>query len=263
MPLAFVTAGFVVGILVGLTGVGGGSIMTPLLVLVFAIHPSAAIGTDLLFAAITKTAGTLVHGANHTVDWRVVRLMASGSLPGAVFALLVLDRIGVHGHAANELSIVLLGVMLVVAAISLALKPWLNRHRKPRERGPSRAASPALTIAPTVALGLVLGITVTLSSVGAGALGTVALIYLYPDLPISRIVGSDIAHAVALTLVAGLGRLWLHSIDFGMLGALLAGSIPGIVIGSMLVRKAPEQVLRIALAIILCFVGLRMLWKVV
>lgn len=257
MPLAFVTAGFVVGILVGLTGVGGGSIMTPLLVLVFAIHPSAAIGTDLLFAAITKTAGTLVHGANHTVDWRVVRLMATGSLPGAIFALLVLDRIGVHGSTANELSIVLLGVMLVVAAVSLALKPWLNRHRKPREPGTSRAGSPALTIG----LGLVLGITVTLSSVGAGALGTVALIYLYPDLPISRIVGSDIAHAVALTLVAGLGRLWLHSIDFGMLGALLAGSIPGIVIGSLLVRKAPEQALRIALAAILCFVGLRMLWK--
>lgn len=254
MSIAFVIAGFAVGVLVGLTGVGGGSVMTPILVLLFGVHTSAAIGTDLLFAAVTKTAGTLVHGVNRTVDWRIVGLLSAGSLPGAVIALALLADLGVHGSSANTLGTTLLGVMLVVAAVSLAIKPWIMKRGIVVART-ARQAPPLVT----VALGIVLGITVTLSSVGAGAMGTVALIYLYPGLSLQRIVGSDIAHAVALTLVAGLGRLWLHSVDLPMLGALLVGSIPGIVIGSMLVRVVPERALRIALSVMLGFVGIRML----
>ncbi|MDD2877235.1 MAG: sulfite exporter TauE/SafE family protein [Acidiphilium sp.] len=257
MTTAFVVAGFVVGLLIGLTGVGGGSVMTPLLVLGFGVHASAAIGTDLLFASVTKTVGTIIHGANRTVDWRIVGLMSCGSLPGALLALMLLNHIGIRGAAANQIGTTLLGAMLVIAAISVAVKPWLASRSQALAGNTARLASPWLT----VALGIVLGITVTLSSVGAGALGTVALLYLYPGLPIKRVVGSDIAHAVALTLVAGLGRLWLHSVNLDMLGALLVGSIPGIIVGSLALRWAPERALRVALAIMLGFVGLRMLWK--
>lgn len=256
MSIAFVAAGFVVGVLVGLTGVGGGSVMTPILVLVFGIHTSTAIGTDLLFAAATKTAGTLVHGVSRTVEWRIVGLLSAGSLPGAVVALGVLGAIGVHGAPANTLSTVLLGVMLVIAAVSLAAKPWITR-RGALAAHRHHAPPPWLT----VVLGVVLGVTVTFSSVGAGAMGTVALIFLYPGLSLREVVGSDIAHAVLLTLVAGFGRLWLHSADLGLLAALLTGSIPGIVLGSLLVRVAPERFLRIALAVMLGAVGVRMLFK--
>lgn len=256
MSIAFVVTGLAVGLLVGLTGVGGGSVMTPILVLIFGVHTSAAIGTDLLFAAITKAAGTAAHGANRTVEWRIVALLGMGSLPGAAIALAVLAALGVHGSSANAVSTSLLGIMLVFAAVSLAMKPWIMK----RGTAVTRAARPASPWV-TVALGVVLGVTVTFSSVGAGAMGTVALLYLYPELSMRQIVGSDIAHAVLLTLVAGLGRLWLHSVNLPLLAALLTGSIPGIVIGSILARFAPERLLRIILSLILGFVGLWMLWK--
>ncbi len=251
MPPAFVATGFCVGLLIGLTGVGGGSVMTPILVLVFGIRATTAIGTDLLFAASTKAFGTAVHGANRTVAWRVVWRLGAGSLPGAVAAIALLGRLGVHGAVANRLSLGLLGAMLLLAAASLAAKPWIAR------RGGGGARVPPAWM--TIVLGFGLGVTVTLSSVGAGALGTVALMYLYPELSLAEVVGSDIAHAVLLTLVAGFGRLWLHGIDAPMLGALLAGSLPGVAIGSLLVKRAPERVLRYALAGMLGLVGARML----
>lgn len=254
MSLAFVAAGFLVGALVGMTGVGGGSVMTPILVLVFGVHSSTAIGTDLLFAAITKAVGTGVHGANRTVEWRIVGLLAAGSVPGATVALATLACLGVSGPAANSVSTLLLGVMLMLAAASLAAKPWIIRRGLASARS-SHAAPPWVT----VVLGVVLGVTVTFSSVGAGAMGTVALIYLYPGLSMRQIVGSDIAHAVLLTLVAGLGRFWLHSVDMRMLAALLSGSIPGIVLGSVLARFAPERLLRVALAVTLGAAGVRMI----
>lgn len=252
MSPAFVLTGFVVGLLIGLTGVGGGSVMTPILVLLFGIRASTAIGTDLLFAAFTKAVGTAVHGANRTVAWPVVWRLGAGSVPGAALAILLLARLGVHGAAANRLSLLLLGAMLLFAAASLAVKPWVTH----RGAGGLHRAPPAWM---TIALGIVLGVTVTLSSVGAGALGTVALIYLYPRLSMREVVGSDIAHALLLTLVAGFGRLWLHGIDAPMLGALLAGSLPGVFIGSLFVKRAPERLLRLLLAAMLGLVGLRML----
>jgi uncharacterized membrane protein YfcA len=253
MSPAFVLTGFVVGLLIGLTGVGGGSVMTPILVLVFGIRASTAIGTDLLFAAFTKVVGTAVHGLNRTVAWPVVWRLGAGSVPGAALAILLLAGLGVHGAAANRLSLLLLGAMLLFAAVSLAVKPWvMNRG------GKLHHAPPAWM---TIALGIVLGVTVTLSSVGAGALGTVALIYLYPRLSMREVVGSDIAHAVLLTLVAGLGRLWLHGIDAPMLGSLLTGSLPGVVIGSLFAKRAPERLLRFLLAAMLGLVGLRMLFE--
>ncbi len=246
-----VLAGFVVGGVVGLTGVGGGALMTPLLILLFGVHPSRAIGTDLLFAAATKSVGTLVHGLNHTVEWRIVARLATGSLPGAALALIGLHYLGVHGTAANHLTGVLLGIVLILAATALLIRPWLLRRPRGGAIEPAIAPNPWFTIG----LGFGLGVLVSVTSVGSGALGTVALMVLYPKLPTARIVGSDLAHAVPLTLLAGVGHWVLGTVSFTLLLPLLLGSIPGIILGSIASRHTPEPLLRIGLATILAVSG--------
>jgi uncharacterized membrane protein YfcA len=251
----YVLSGFLVGFLVGQTGVGGGSLMTPLLVLLFNINPATAVGTDLLYAAVTKTLGTLVHGLNQTVNWRVVLRLASGSTPATLLTLLVLSRSGLAGHQAGAIASIL-GVMLLLTAVSLVL-----RHQFLRVVGPYLAGiAPKRTARLTVALGAALGCLVTISSVGAGALGVTALLLLYPRLPIAVIVGSDIAHAVPLTLVAGLGHWWLGSVNWPLLISLLCGSLPGIVLGSHIATRVPDRVLRITLASVLTVVGARLVF---
>jgi uncharacterized membrane protein YfcA len=251
----YVLSGFLVGFLVGQTGVGGGSLMTPLLVLLFNINPATAVGTDLLYAAVTKTLGTLVHGLNQTVNWRVVLRLASGSTPATLLTLLVLSRSGLAGHQGGAIASIL-GVMLLLTAVSLVL-----RHQFLRVVGPYLAGiAPKRTARLTVALGAALGCLVTISSVGAGALGVTALLLLYPRLPIAVIVGSDIAHAVPLTLVAGLGHWWLGSVNWPLLISLLCGSLPGIVLGSHIATRVPDRVLRITLASVLTVVGARLVF---
>jgi uncharacterized protein len=245
-------SGFAVGMLVGVTGVGGGSLMTPLLVLLFGIHPSTAVGTDLLYASITKTGGTAIHGLNKTVDWRVVGRLASGSIPAAAITLTLLHFYGAPPN--STLITNSLGVALMLTAISLIFRPWIVRWAEGLGE-----LSPRHTTALTVATGALLGALVTLSSVGAGALGVTALILLYPKLPTARIVGSDIAHAVPLTLVAGLGHLWLGSVNGVLLVSLLVGSLPGILIGSQFSAKIPDGWLRPIMAATLLLVGGRML----
>ncbi len=244
-------SGVAVGMLVGLTGVGGGSLMTPLLVLVFGFHPAAAVGTDLLFAAGTKTVGTAMHGWRETVDWRVVRRLAAGSMPGAVLTLLLLSRTGIDSRAASHLISVVLGVALLLTAVSVLFRPQIvalaARYLPP--------PSPGRVAGWTVATGAALGVLVTLSSVGAGAVGFTALLLLYPRLPMVRLVASDIAHAVPLTLIAGLGHWMLGTVDLSLLGALLVGSVPGILAGSYLATRAPDLVLRPVLAATLVLVG--------
>jgi uncharacterized membrane protein YfcA len=254
-PEAF--AGFVVGAVVGLTGVGGGALMTPLLILMFGYHPSRAIGTDLLFAAATKSVGTIVHGFNHTVEWPIVARLATGSLPGAALTLIGLRYLGVHGSVANHLSSILLGLALILAAVALLVRPWLLRLPQMAQTDSTLQRGPG----PTIALGFFLGIVVTVTSVGSGALGTVALMLLYPRMPIAKIVGSDLAHAVPLTLLAGLGHMALGTVSFPLLLSLLLGSIPGIILGSMASRHAPEPLLRIGLAIILAISAYGILLK--
>lgn len=246
-----VLAGFVVGGMVGLTGVGGGALMTPLLILLFGVHPAGAIGTDLMFAAATKTVGTVVHGLNHTVEWRLVGRLATGSLPGAVLALVAMGYLGVHGSVANHVSAIILGVVLILAATCLLIRPWLFRRQAAGGAGPAAVPRPGLTIG----LGFVLGILVSVTSVGSGALGTVALMLLYPRMATSRIVGSDLAHAVPLTLLAGIGHWALGTVSFPLLLPLLLGSIPGIVLGSMTSRYAPEPLVRMGLATVLASSG--------
>jgi hypothetical protein len=249
-------SGLGVGFLVGLTGVGGGSLMTPLLVLMFGVHPATAVGTDLLYAAVTKATGTLVHGLKGSIDWRMTGRLASGSVPAAMITLWLLQRYGMHSNAAMSLIQHVLGAALLVTSIALIFRPKLIAlaTRKPRQVGPARTALL------TVLTGAVLGALVSLTSVGAGALGVTVLLLLYPALATSRIVGSDIAHAVPLTLVAGMGHWLLGSVDVAMLLSLLIGSLPGIVVGSHLSARAPEVLLRNLLAAVLVLVGVRLAW---
>lgn len=251
--LRFALSGLVVGLLVGQTGVGGGSLMTPLLVLVFGIHPGTAVGTDLLYASATKSVGTLVHGLNHTVDWRIVRRLAAGSLPGTLVTLLALSQFGVSGAAQGRLVSLLLGVMLILTAIALLLRGQILAWAGPA----MDRITPKHQAWATVATGLTLGVLVTVSSVGAGALGVTALLLLYPRAPMAVIVGTDIAHAVPLTLLAGIGHWWLGSVDMDLLASLLCGSIPGIILGSWLAARMPDYVLRPILAATLLVVGVR------
>ncbi len=247
-------AGLLVGLLVGLTGVGGGSLMTPLLILLFGVHPVTAVGTDLLQAAATKSVGTAVHGLSGTVEWRITARLASGSIPASALTILALS-FGVYQASAPHAISVLLGVAVILTAVVLLFRGPLLRATAAR----AVAMPPRLVAQLTVAAGVVLGVLVTITSVGAGALGVVALTFLYPRLPTQRIVAADIAHAVPLTLVAGLGHWWLGTIDWGLLGSLLLGSVPGVVIGSLLAMHVPDRVLRPVLAAVLILAGGRLL----
>jgi uncharacterized protein len=241
--------------LVGMTGVGGGSLMTPLLVLLFGFHPATAVGTDLLYASVTKSVGTFVHGKQGTVDWRIVLRLASGSVPAAIVTLFVMSRTGTMNGGASSLLNLLLGGALLLTSISVFFRPWILRWAGHR----IHAMDVRRLNRWTVLLGAALGVLVSVTSVGAGALGTTALLILYPRLPIARIAASDIAHAVPLTLIAGIGHWLLGSVDFTLMLALLAGSIPGIVVGSLLSGRSSDTVLRPVLAITLLVVSIRML----
>ena len=253
---AFVVSGLLVGLLVGLTGVGGGSLMTPLLMLVFGFHPTTAVGTDLLFAAATKTVGTTIHSAGKSVDWRIVGRLACGSVPATILCLASIAYFGVASKGVTDAISLTLGAALLLSAVSLLFKDQIVDFMSRHYPGFGTEASYKYTII----IGFVLGILVSLSSVGAGALGTVALIILYPRLPVVTIVGSDIAHAVPLTLLAGIGHWYLGTVNFQLLESLLLGSIPGIIVGSYTARYAPDAVLKAVLGVILAVVGGKMLF---
>ncbi len=253
MEFGYIIAGFVVGFLVGLTGVGGGSLMTPILLLFFHIKPAVAVGTDLLFASFTKSVGIFAHGKLGNIDWRMVTLLAIGSIPASIATILVLRTMDVESSSAIAAIKFWLGVALIITSIAVLLRSKLMALVA-KDRWIPVQYVPILT----VLLGVVLGSLVTLTSVGAGALGVTALIMLYPKEKITTIVGSDIAHAVPLTLVAGLGHATLGTINYSLLGTLLIGSIPGIYLGSHLSSKIAEHWVRIALACILIYVGLKL-----
>ena len=260
MDFAYIVSGLSVGLLVGLTGVGGGSLMTPLLVFLFGFAPTTAVGTDLLFAAITKSGGVAVHHRSHgSVDWRIVRLLCLGSLPAAVAVIFGLEYLDIPKKTLAQVMGNALGVALILTAFALFFRNRLKRAAQDTDtHNPGRFhrfQAPA-----TVLAGLALGVLVTLSSVGAGALGTVALFFLYPRLPALRIVGTDLAHAIPLTAIAGLGHLHMGNVDFTLLGSLLVGSLPGIWVGSHLSAKIPEYYLRPLLASVLMLIGVKFVW---
>jgi hypothetical protein len=252
----YALSGFAVGVLVGMTGVGGGSLMTPLLILFFGIHPATAVGSDLLYAAATKTGGTLVHGLSHSVEWPVVGLLALGSIPMTGLTMLALSQLDIYSDAARNLITTVLSSALFITAAVLIFRRKILALYAARIGELDRRHTMLLT----VATGGLLGVLVSISSVGAGAMGVTALVLLYPKLPTARIVGSDIAHAVPLTLIAGLGHWVLGSIDWHIVSSLLVGSLPGIVLGSLVATRVPDSVLRLTLAFTLIVVGSKLVF---
>lgn len=251
MEPAFIALGLAVGLLVGMTGVGAGSLVTPTLVL-SGIPPAVAIGTDLAYAAVSKSAGALAHRAQRSVDLRVAGLLALGSVPAAGVTLAALAASGAQARSS------LLSLALAFALVLTALALLAGRARVARFAARYEGRLGAHRDRHTVAAGALLGLLVTVSSIGAGALGAVMLVALYPAMATVRIAGTDIAHAVPLTLVAGLGHFWLGNVDLGLAATLLAGAIPGIVAGSLLAGRLPEAVVRRALAFVLLYAGTRL-----
>jgi len=252
----YIFSGLLVGFIVGLTGVGGGSLMTPIL-LYFGISPSHAVGTDLLYAAITKSGGVYVHSKKRNIDWRMTGLLAIGSLPASAITLYILHFGGFDIAKVNVFIKVALGYALVFTSLAILFKKKLVEYAHRNDVWITRM-SPREQINMTILTGVVLGAVVTITSIGAGAIGTVALFLLYPMLPTSRLVGTEIAHAVPLTLLAGLGHAGAGAIDWPLLGNLLIGSLPGIYVGSHLANRVADHYLRPALAGMLLFVGTKL-----
>lgn len=251
----YAASGFGIGILVGMTGVGGGSLMTPLLILLFGIHPVSAIGTDLLFAACTKSVGAVIHAQARTINWRLAGQLALGSLPAAAGMILVFSLLGGHPDAVTRVVTPVLGVALLLTAALLIFQQRVLAAFA----GLGTAMAPGRAAAWTVLSGAMLGVMVSLTSVGAGALGVTVLGVLHPRLPMARIVGTDIAHAIPLTLLAGAGYWFMGAVDVALLGSLLCGSVPGVVLGSLVATRVPVRVLRWALAAVLAVSAVRML----
>jgi uncharacterized membrane protein YfcA len=257
---AFILSGFAVGLIVGLTGVGGGSLMTPLLIFGFGIKPHLAIGTDLLFAAFTKMGGTVSLARRRLVPWRLVATLSMGSIPAALATLYVLHSLGPANPLVQKTMTLTLGVALLLTALATLYKA-IRGKQVPRQIAHDQLASatrPRHWSLPLL-FGALLGTLVTLTSVGAGAIGVTALMLLYPLLPLPRIVAADIAYAVPLTLVAGLGHASLGSVDWPLLGLLLTGSLPGIWLGSLLVHKTPDRVIRSLLSLLLAYAGVKLI----
>lgn len=259
MELFHIAAGGLVGLIIGLTGVGGGSLMTPILVMGFAISPVIAVGTDLLYAAITKCSGIYFHQKNKTVDWKIVLLLGSGSIPCSIITITILERLKNTGFNYDSIIMITLGVMLILTAIIILIKNKLlafvhANHADSIFINFVKNYRPQIT----VVCGCLLGCVVTLSSVGAGAIGSAILFLLYPYKPSISIVGTDIAHAVPLTAIAGLGHLHYGSVDFFLLGGLLLGGVPAIYLGSLIGKKLPDKVLRPLIAFLLLAMGIKL-----
>jgi uncharacterized membrane protein YfcA len=247
LEILYPIAGLIVGIIVGLTGVGGGSLMTPMLIFVFGVPPAIGVGTDLLFASITKTAGTVAHRSKDNIDWKLFRLLAAGSLPAAVIALLFLSTLD-GASSLDGFILPVLGLALLATGLALIRWPFHENSAKPMSWEVRQRL--------TVLLGVAIGFLVTVTSIGAGAIGLAALRAIYPEMRSARAVGTDIAHAIPLAALAGLGHMQLGTVSYGLLVALLVGSIPGIWLGSMVGSRLPEATMRRILACVLMAVGL-------
>ena len=260
MDFIHIAAGALVGLIIGLTGVGGGSLMTPILVLGFGISPIIAVGTDLLYAALTKCSGVYFHHRNQTVDWKIVLLLGAGSVPCSIITLSILENLKKTGFNYDDIIMVTLGVMLILTSTIIMIKNQLisfihSNHGDSVVVNFVRHYRPQITII----CGCLLGCVVTISSVGAGAIGSAILFLLYPRKSSIAIVGTDIAHAVPLTAIAGLGHLHFGSVNFGLLAGLLAGGIPAIYVGSFVGRKLPDNLLRPLIALLLLAMGIKLI----
>jgi len=258
MDSAYIFSGLLVGFVVGLTGVGGGSLMTPMLVLLFSIKPAVAVGTDLLYAAVTKSGGILVHQRHGTICWRTVALLACGSVPSTLVAVGALRYFEVRGIDYDRIMTSTLSIALILTSLVLLFRNRLVSRGKNDPPADARAGRLRIVAPLTIAAGVLIGVLVTLSSVGAGALGAAMLFFLYPQMRPAVIVGTDLAHAVPVTAIAGLGHVHLGTVDFALLANLLLGSLPGIYLGSHAGFRLPDKVMRPILASMLLLIGVRM-----
>ena len=257
MTLSYIVSGFAVGLLVGMTGVGGGSLMTPLLTLLFGVPPSVAVGTDLAFASITKSAGTLTHRLRGTIRWDIVKRLCIGALPAAVIATLALKSFGTLSPEIGQIIRYSIAASVLLTVVALIFKgrmlAWINAHPEKQLQGNKLAAA-------TIIAGAVLGVLVTVSSIGAGAIGATLLVMLYPRMSSAEVAGTDIAYAVPLTAIAAVGHWWLGSINWPLLLTLLVGSLPGITLGAYAARAVPERLLRGLLALTLIAVATKLIF---
>ena len=249
--LALVLTGLTIGLIIGLSGVGGGSLMTPVLMFGFRVPPHIAVGTDLLFAAVTKAGGVAALARRREVPWAAVLPLSLGSLPAAALTLWALHHVGPASAAVHSSMRTLLGAALVLTAAATLHKAWRHTHPAPAV---SRLPHPAWA----VAFGAAIGTLVTITSVGAGAIGVTVLLLLFPQLPLPRIVAADIAYAVPLTLLAGLGHAALGSVDWTLLACLLSGSLPGIWLGGRLIHHTPVRWVRTSLSLLLLGAGIKL-----
>ncbi|MGZ5779602.1 MAG: sulfite exporter TauE/SafE family protein [Burkholderiaceae bacterium] len=255
--LTYVISGFAVGTLVGLTGVGGGSLMTPLLTLLFGISPTVAVGTDLAFASITKGAGTFAHRFRGTVHWNVVKLLCIGALPAAILSTFALKSFGALDKEIAQVIRYSIAVSVLLTVVALLFRGRMQRWII---ANPAKQLQGVQLSAATILAGALLGTLVTISSIGAGAIGATLLVLLYPRLSPAEIAGTDIAYAVPLTAIAAFGHWWLGSINWDLVAMLLLGSVPGITIGSLAARSVPEKVLRGLLATTLTAVAVKLIY---
>ncbi|NKF23268.1 sulfite exporter TauE/SafE family protein [Solimonas sp. C16B3] len=258
--LGLILAGLIVGSAVGATGVGGGSLMTPILILFCGIKPTIAVGTDLLYASLSKAFGVALHGRNGSVDWKIVMWLSAGSLPATAVTLLVLHHLRPGPSLDHLIQGVLAAAIIVTASFTLLQEPirrWMGRHGVAvGDDALQRLQRPLTLLA-----GVLIGTLVTISSVGAGVIGMMILLLLYPRHEPVKLVGSDLAHAVLITGIAGLGHAGIGAVDYRMLGLLLVGALPGIWLGTRLGFRMSPLLLKRAVAGFLVFIGVTMAAK--
>ncbi|MCW2139234.1 hypothetical protein BXY51_003795 [Actinoplanes cyaneus] len=245
-------AGLGVGIIVGLTGMGGGALMTPILVLLFHVNPVAAIGSDLAASAVMKPFGGAVHARRGTVNWKLVAWLCAGSVPSAFLGVLLLRLLG-DDESVQHVVKISLGVALLLAAAGMAAKAWIGRRN-----GDGPPAEIVVKPLPTLLIGVMGGLVVGLTSVGSGSLIIVALLALYPRLRANDLVGTDLVQAIPLVTAAALGHAIFGDLHLDIAGAVVLGSIPGVLIGSRISSRAPGGLVRSALIIVLLASSLKL-----
>jgi uncharacterized membrane protein YfcA len=259
--LGFALAGLVVGTAVGATGVGGGSLMTPILILFYGISPAVAVGTDLIYASISKSFGVYLHVRRNTVDWKIVGWLAAGSVPATLLTLVFLHAWGGGASLDKLIKLTLSIAIILTAGFTLAQERLLGYVRQHERLQFLRGLRQRWQIQATIISGALVGTVVTISSVGAGVIGMMLLLLLYPRVAPIKLVGSDLAHAVLITGIAGLGHARLGTVDYSMLGYLLVGALPGIWIGTRIGFALPPAPLKRAIACFLIFIGITTLSK--
>ncbi len=260
MDYSLTIAGFFVGFIIGMTGVGGGSLMTPILVLGFGIKPTIAVGTDLLYAAITKSGGVFVHHKHGNIQWEIVCLLSIGSIPASICSIFIIKHLNNAGINYDNLIMTTLSIALILTALFLITRNQLHKLSVKEKFTAIKVLHRKLRKPVTIFAGVLIGILVTLSSVGAGVIGAAFLFFLYPRSKTIQIIATDLAHAIPITAIAGMGHAHIGTVDYFLLGSLIIGSLPGIYLGSHFGTFLPDKIMRPLLASMLLIIGVRLVY---